>query len=509
MVSNRPSPALEAADSAPTALCVLSEGIISYANPSTAALLGRDADALAGDRFLDHVAPADRERVDDALEGPIEGERTVRFELADPENRRTIVEGEWTGDDEGDVVGTLRDVTGRIERERRLERESEMLDSLLEHIPMSVYFKDRQSRHERVSQHMICPDLDSCIVGPDGKHHHHPEDIHGKTDFDLYDPAFAAEAVEDDRQVVEEEETVYDRVDESTTPLGETFFSSTTKVPRYDDEGDVVGLVGVTMDVTDRMSYERELERQNERLEEFTEVLSHDLRNPLTVARTSLGAVDDDVDHPRIEPATDALDRISALIDEVRTFVIEGRTVEDPDVADLATAAEDAWQSVDTGAADLKVEVSHRIRADYDRLQRLLENVFRNAVEHGSTSPDSQPRQDAVEHGSTGSRSSETHENAVEHAAGPDGEVTVTVGDLETGFYVADDGPGVPDDLRDEVFERGVTTSDDGTGFGLAIVRNIAEAHDWTVSVTDADDGGARFEIADVVRVEDGSTGHR
>ncbi|WP_226023553.1 ATP-binding protein [Halomicrobium salinisoli] len=478
MASNRSSAAPEAADSAPTALCVLAEGSISYANPAAAALLGRDADALAGDRFLDHVAPADRERVDEALAGPIEGERTVRFELADPEKRRTTVEGEWTTGDEGALVGTLRDVTGRVERERRLERESEMLDSLLEHIPMSVYFKDRQSRHERVSQHMICPDPDSCIVGPDGKHHHHPADIHGKTDFDLYDPEFAEAAVEDDRQVIEEEETVYDRVDESTTPLGETFFSSTTKVPRYDDEGEVVGLVGVTMDVTDRMTYERELERQNERLEEFTEVLSHDLRNPLTVARANLGAVAEDVDHSQLEPAADALDRISALIEEVRTFVIEGRTVEDPDVADLATAAEDAWESVDTEAAELAVRATHRIRADYDRLQRLLENVFRNAVEHGSKSPDS------------------------------DGAVTVTVGDLETGFYVADDGPGVPEDLRDEVFERGVTTSDEGTGFGLAIVRNIAEAHDWTVSLGDPDDGGARIEFTDVVRVEDDASGH-
>lgn len=97
---------------------------------------------------------------------------------------------------------------------------------------------------------------------------------------------------------------------------------------------------------------------------------------------------------------------------------------------------------------------------------QLLENLFRNAVEHG----------------------------------GPD--VTVEVGALEDGFFVEDDGPGIPSDARDEVFDVGYSSADDGSGFGLSIVRRIATAHGWDISVTEGTDGGARFEITDVSFVE-------
>jgi signal transduction histidine kinase len=137
-----------------------------------------------------------------------------------------------------------------------------------------------------------------------------------------------------------------------------------------------------------------------------------------------------------------------------------------------------------------------------------------DAVEHGSTSPGSQAPQDAVEHGSTSPRS-HAPEDAVEH----DGEsVTITVGtvgggegnedsegggdgDAPAGFFVADDGAGFPAD-RDDLFEPGVSTKPDGTGFGLAIVRDLAEAHGWDVTATESETGGARVEITGVNVVE-------
>jgi signal transduction histidine kinase len=69
------------------------------------------------------------------------------------------------------------------------------------------------------------------------------------------------------------------------------------------------------------------------------------------------------------------------------------------------------------------------------------------------------------------------------------------VGALPDGFYVEDDGPGIPPDERDDVLKSGFTTSDEGTGFGLAIVCQIADAHDWSVEIVEGSEGGARFEF--------------
>jgi signal transduction histidine kinase len=134
------------------------------------------------------------------------------------------------------------------------------------------------------------------------------------------------------------------------------------------------------------------------------------------------------------------------------------------------------------------------VTADPSQVTRLFENLFRNAVEHGSTSPRSQTHEDAVEHGSTSSQPKA--DNAVERG---NGDVDVRVGRLaDAGFYVADDGPGIPPEEREKVFEWAYSLGGDDTGFGLAIVRQIAEAHGWAIAVTESESGGARFEFRGV-----------
>jgi PAS domain S-box-containing protein len=256
---------------------------------------------------------------------------------------------------------------------------------------------------------------------------------------------------------------------------------STAKIT-YDGEP---AFMGAARDVTERKRREEELERTNERLEQFASVVSHDLKNPLAVAEGSLEAARETGGDVHFENASDALSRMSALITDVLALAREGSAVVDPDSVFLSGVASAAWTNVDTGDATFAIADDVRVHADEGRLQRLLENCFRNAVEHGSTSNRTQSG-DAVEHGSTGGDA-----------------VSVTVGALAdgSGFYVADDGPGIPESDRESVFESGVTTSEDGTGFGLAIVAEIADAHDWQVGAVESDGGGARIEVTGVERV--------
>jgi len=204
-----------------------------------------------------------------------------------------------------------------------------------------------------------------------------------------------------------------------------------------------------------------------------------------------------------LKQVLEALGRIDRLVDDVLALSRQGRVIGETERVDLENAVRDAWTNVETGTATLCVESDlGAITADKSRLEELFENLFRNAVEHGSTSPPSRTQGDAVEHGST-SPSSQTQTDAVEHdVSDPDApaSVTVSVGlfDDRTGFYVADDGPGIPDAIADSIFEYGYSTQTDGTGYGLSIVNQLVEAHGWTISVGESDEGGARFEIGNV-----------
>ncbi|MFC5277300.1 hybrid sensor histidine kinase/response regulator [Halorubrum rubrum] len=216
-------------------------------------------------------------------------------------------------------------------------------------------------------------------------------------------------------------------------------------------------------------------ERRRERLERFVEVVSHDLRNPLSVAqgRLELARVERDGEH--LEPAADAVDRSLALIGDLLTLAREGKAVADVERIALADAVEAAWTSVETADATLVVETDGAIRGHPGRVRQLFENLLGNAVRHGGD--DVTVRVGVVEPMYTSTR-----------AASAGG----------AGFYVADDGTGIPKADRERVFETGYTTADDGTGFGLNIAREIAEAHGWEIRIEESRDGGARFEITGV-----------
>jgi PAS domain S-box-containing protein len=259
--------------------------------------------------------------------------------------------------------------------------------------------------------------------------------------------------------------------------------------------------VGTFRDISERKAAERELERQNDRLERFASMLAHELRNPLEVAQVSLDFLDGD-DGATVDQIADALERIDEIID-VLLAIARGRDgIEGVEAVPLAEVAADAWADIETGAATLENDADAVIRANPSHLQQLLENLFRNAVEHGSTG--NQPGVDTpVEHGpKTGSPDT------------ADGSVTVRIGDLSDerasddgadptnapvgGFYVGDDGPGIPESERTAVAEPGYTTDEGGIGLGLTFVAELAAAYGWEWEIIESAAGGARFEFTGV-----------
>jgi PAS domain S-box-containing protein len=228
------------------------------------------------------------------------------------------------------------------------------------------------------------------------------------------------------------------------------------------DDDTVGGFLVNSRDITTLKSRERQLEHQNEKLDKMQRTLTHDIRNPLNVATSSLSFYRDEGDEEYLDRLDRSLDRIDQLIERVQILAKQETEIGELENVSLEGAASAAWEMVATGEATLQIAETKQLKADRSCLQQLFENLFRNAIDH----------------------------------AGAD--VTVTVGTTEDGFYVADDGPGIPDADHDKVFESGFSTHPDGTGFGLAIVEQICHGHDWEVDLCADADGGARFEVSNV-----------
>ena len=426
-------------------------GTIQYANPAYAEMLGATPEALNGM----HVATLNPEFNSSKFEGYWtsfgDGE-TRKRETAhrrlddDTEFPVETVTTRLTIDGEKYHVGTIRDISDRKYRERELR----LFRNAVEHAGHAVLITDDEG---------VITYTNPAFEDISG---YTREEASGKT------PAIVQSGDHDEGFYEEMWETITDGdvwegeiVDERKD--GDRYHIEQTIAPLKNETGEITHFVGIANDITEMKEYEKELERQNERLENFGRTVAHDLRNPLNVLRMRLEEARSEDDPKQAhDQIADAIDRMETLIDELLMLAKQGQTVLDPEPASLGDVARDAWRHVDTAAMCLSLVDEPTILMDDSRVVEVCENLFRNAREH----------------------------------AGPD--ATIRIGALEDGFYVADDGPGIPEQDRDRVLESGFTTSKEGTGFGLSIVSQIAEAHDWEVGVSDSDAGGAQFEFRNV-----------
>jgi PAS domain S-box-containing protein len=379
-------------------------------------------------------------------------------------------------DSERFLEGITQDVTHRKERERELQRYRGMVDAMQD----SVCIYDEDGRFVVVNEYLA--DFYGTTKGAlEGTESRLVEQLRTNAG-DERDPF--------ERLVTGEIEAYRGEIEGDYPGHGHAIVDY--RLTRLTVDGRLEGIVAVGREATERRQRERELKRTNERLDEFASVVSHDLRNPLGVAEGRLQLAREECDSAHLDHVARAHDRMDALIEDLLALAREdGSSVETAPV-DLAEVAEASWRNVRTDDAALDTETAAVVHADRGRLQQLFENLFRNAVEHGSA--DSRTGSgDSVEHGSTGSRP-QGGDSAEQHGPG----VRVTVGDLDGGFYVEDDGPGIDPGDRERVFETGYSTSETGTGFGLAIVESVAQSHGWDVTVAEGSDGGARFEFTGV-----------
>jgi PAS domain S-box-containing protein len=413
--------------------------------------------------FVDRVHPDDMPRVQEQIERATETDSMYQTEFrmldGDGDYQWVEVRGRIIRDQSGErLIGIHHDITRRKERGETLNRQRSLLKAQQEAMIDGLVVVDENqniiSYNDRFLELWGIPEelVEQGDEGPPLEwamdRLAFPEQFREKVEYLYENPAETAR-------------------DEITLADGRVFDRYTA--PVTGEDGTHYGRLWMFRDMTQRKAREEELERQNERLEEFASVVSHDLRNPLRTARGRLELATEECDSDHLASVSNAYDRMESIIDGLLSLAREGQDVGTTETVALTEVIEQTWAvtgaDVETAALSLAGGTDStpgHIAADRERLQRLLENLFRNAIEHS------------------------------------DGDVTVSVGALDDGFYVEDDGPGIPERERDTVFNVGYSSTDTGTGVGLSIVRRIAEGHGWTVRATAGSTGGARFEITDV-----------
>lgn len=390
--------------------------------------------------------PAFREAIDRAIRETEPYDLEVRLRRPDGEQRWMRAVGEPKVED-GEVVlvrGVIRDVTERRHRERELERERERYQSLFESSINGIAIHEIVTDDDGEPIDYVFLEVNEAFEEMTGLD---ADAIVGERATDVIEGIEETEFIETYGRVALEDQSI--RFEQYSEPL-DRHYDIAAFSP---GEGQ---FITVFSDVTDRKERERRLQRQNQRFDQFAEVISHDLQTPLTTAqgRLELALETGDLEH--------AEDALAAVLRD-------RELVGDREPVDLGTILEEAWETLERpDGATLRSPTELSIAADPFALRRCLENLLSNAIDHGGEEP------------------------------------TVRVGPIENGFCVEDDGPGIPPERRETVFDPGMSTKAEGSGMGLTSVRQIVRSHGWRITIEESETlDGTRFEITGVDRVPD------
>ena len=458
------TPTVPGADRFVAAVAV--DGEVMFAGPSVPAVLGVDRPSFVGENLLECVHPNDREPVSDALSA-VATDRVVTHRLRHANGGFVWVES--VVDEE-----LAPEFGGRVVTARRVDSEATFPERFREFLEygsdlVTVVDADGRVRYESPSVEEVLGYEQGSTVGRSPLGYVHPDDRERVTERfyrALNDPDATPTL-----------EYRYRTADGDWVWLE----SRTRSLPADAAVGE---LLINSRDVSERKARERRLTDRNERLDRFASIVSHDLRNPLSVIRASMEMAQLNGDTEPLERGERAVDRIDQLVSELLTLARQGSGIDEPTEFALGDVAREAWDTAGTEGGRLVVGTEARVRGDRGRLRQAFENLFRNAAEH------------AVPDGGAGDRSADPRTDG-----GEDAGLTVVVTATEEGFLVADDGPGIDPTHREAVFDPGFTTREDGTGYGLDIVREVVESHGWTIDLRCG--GGA--PSPDAVPVPDGA----
>jgi len=385
--------------------------------------------------------------------------------------------------EEQDFAGSVADLImlklERLERQKAQValRESERrYRTLLKNIPQKIFYKDLDSVYQLCNE-SYAEDLGLAL----------PDDICGKTDYDLHPEDLARQYIADDERIISTGEP--EEIEEVYHSENREFIVRTLKSPVRDEDGDVIGIFGIFWDITERKEAEQalaelngnleatvqELRRSNRELQDFAYVTAHDLKAPLRAIGTltdwlyeDYQAVFDEQGREQMQLVKGRVARMNELIDGILRFSKIGRGGRGTQQVDLAALVADL-----IGMEDLPEEFAVRIDGALPAVtgERIhFMQVFQNLIG-----------------------------NAIKYMDKPAGRIVIRCEEKpdDWEFSVADNGPGIDDKYHAKIFKMFQTLSPrdeiESTGIGLAVVKKIVELYGGKVWVESTSNTGSTF----------------
>ncbi len=368
-------------------------------------------------------------------------------------------------------IQQARFINDRQRAEAALNTERLHLRTLIDNLPYSIYFKDLDCRF------LVANKTLARRMGLN-----RPEELVGKTDVQLHPAELACQYRDDDLWIMREGIGIYGKEEQVKVAEGKDLrWSSTTKVPIKDAVGNVIGLVGISIDITERKAAEKVLQEMAESKSKFTSTVSHELRSPLAMIKEATNLVMEGVLGPvnidqkeMLDIAKNSIARLGRLVDNVLAFQkMEARKTEyDFLENDINEVVKEAHTNAMLFAGERKTDVMMElgvnlpmITFDTDKIMQVLINLLANAIKYSESGP------------------------VVTRTCFENGEIHIGVQDSGQGIH-----PGEMEEIF-KPFSQGKGRRKGGTGLGLAIAKEIVLAHHGRIWVESETGKGSTFHF--------------
>lgn len=386
----------------------------------------------------------------------------------------------------GEIVGTFgisRDVSEQKRAEQELSAERDLLKTIINNVPDLIYVKDRAGRFVTANAALV------NLLALES-----PEDLTGKTDYDFSPPEMACNYVTDDQNVMRTGEPLLDREESHHGEDGTPLWLLTTKVPLRGLDGDVIGVVGIGHDITERKKFEKELleakdvaDKANRAKSDFLANMSHEIRTPMNaiIGMTDL-VLDTRLDSTQrnfLSMVQESGEALLAVINDILDFskIEAGKLEIELQTIDLRESLGDTMKTLGLKAHAKGLELAFRVdpalprylSGDSGRIRQVIVNLVGNAIKF-----------------------TEQGEVFVEVEL-----VSQSSDDVALEVSVRDTGVGIPEDRCHAIFEEfeqadtSVTRRFGGTGLGLAISSRLVELMGGNIGVESEVGRGSKFSF--------------